>query len=57
MNYLSKQEIGELGSFTDRKNSYDDNIELDIFCKFLEENNLKEYKLVQKPYGPYGVDI
>ena len=57
MTYLSKQEIGELGSFKDRKNSYDDDNELKIFCKLLKTNFLEEYKIIQKPYGPYGVDI
>ena len=57
MTYLSKQEIGELGSFIDRKSSYDDNAELEIFCKFLKTNFSDEYKIIQKPYGPYGVDI
>ncbi len=57
MNYLSKQEIGELGSFVDRKNSYDDNTELAIFCRFLKTNFLEKYQIIQKPHGPYGVDI
>jgi hypothetical protein len=57
MTYLSRQEIGELGSFADRKNSYDDDNELEIFCRFLKTNFLEKYQIVQKPYGPYGVDI
>lgn len=57
MTYLSKQEIGELGIFSDRKDSYDDNKELDIFCKFLKINYPNQCKIVRKPYGKYGVDI
>lgn len=57
MTYLSRQEIGELGSFADRKNSYDDDNELEIFCRFLKTNFSEKYQIVQKPYGPCGVDI
>jgi hypothetical protein len=57
MTFLSKEEIGQLGSFKDRQDSYDDSNELKVFCNFLKQNFSDNYKIIQKPYGPYGVDI
>ena len=70
MGYRNDQ-INEWGSYEDRKNSYDDDSDLNIFAEMLKTNKaLRSYikrhtglcqwqngGLQTKPNGPYGVDM
>lgn len=57
MKTVSRDTISEYGTFEDRINSFDDNSESKIFVKFLTSKYSKEYKIVEKPFGKYSVDI
>ena len=70
MGYRNDQ-INEWGSYEDRKNSYDDDSDLNIFAEMVKTNKaLRSYikrhtglcqwqngGLQTKPNGPYGVDM
>ena len=57
MKTITKDTILEYGTFDDRTNSFDDNTESKVFVKFLQSKYSEEYKIVEKPFGKYGVDI
>jgi hypothetical protein len=59
MNYITKSDINQFGSYTDRKNNFDDDQEINVMINFLKgvyENDPSiTYK--PKPDGDYGVDL
>ena len=54
MEILSKADIGNLGNYADRENSYDDNAEINLVTKWFSQDG---YTVRAKPYGSMGVDI
>lgn len=57
MNLITSEDIKKFGSYGDRKDSFDDEIELDVISNFLRTRCNKTDKIKKKPYGIYGVDI
>jgi hypothetical protein len=57
MKTITKDTIKHYGTFCDRKDSFDDNKESEVFVKFLASKYSEEYKIVEKPDGKKGVDI
>jgi hypothetical protein len=58
MTYLTKEDKNSFGVFPDRKNSFDDENEIEKFIIFAKKfYKSSEYELKPKPFGPYGVDI
>ena len=55
MEILTKADIGNLGNYADRENSYDDNAEIDLVTKWFSQYG--GYTVRAKPYGSRGVDI
>lgn len=54
---LIKDEIHEYGSFDDRADPFDDRTELSTFVSFLQKHYGDIYTIVEKPFGPYAVDL
>ena len=58
MTYITKEDINKFGSYTDRRNHFDDELDVDAFIAFLKtiyiDGNV-EYR--KKPFGEYGVDL
>ena len=52
--FLSKADIGNLGNYEDREDSYDDSIEIGIVTKLYSRAG---FTVREKPYGHKGVDI
>jgi hypothetical protein len=57
MIYISKQDINSLGVFSDRKDNFDDDMEISAFIKFAKKFYKENYEIRSKPFGDYGVDI
>lgn len=57
LEWIDKKDINEFGSYEDRKNSYDDDQDVDAFVSFLKLVYDKEYTFKSKPFGLYGVDL
>jgi hypothetical protein len=57
MKTITKDTILEYGTFEDRIDSFDDNSESKVFVKFLNTKYPDTCKIVEKPFGKYGVDI
>lgn len=57
MKTITKNTIKEYGTFDDRNDSFDDNNESKVFLKFLSSKYSDSYRIVEKPFGKYGVDI
>ena len=58
MTYITKEDINKFGSYKDRKDHFDDELDVDAFIAFLMtiyiDGNV-EYR--KKPFGEYGVDL
>jgi len=58
MTYITNEDINKFGSYKDRNNHFDDELDIDVFIAFLKtvyiDGNV-EYK--KKPFGDYGVDL
>ena len=57
MNLITSNDIRNFGSYSDRKNCFDDNMELDVAVKFINNYCDDNDVIKKKPYGRYGVDI
>lgn len=57
MNLITSKDIKKFGSYKDRHDSFDDELELDIISNFLKDkcNDLDQIR--KKPYGKYDVDL
>lgn len=54
---ITKVDINSLGAFPDRKNNYDDDMEISKFIQFAKNFYNEEYEFRAKPFGDYDVDI
>jgi len=58
MTFINKTDIKKFGTFTDRKNSFDDDLDIETFIKFLKiAYDDQNAEFVSKPFGIYSVDI
>lgn len=58
MTYVTKSDIKQFGTFSDRKNSFDDDADVETFIKFLRiAYDDQNAEFVSKPFGKYNVDI
>jgi len=58
MTFINKTDIKKFGTFTDRKNSFDDDLDIETFIKFLKiAYDDQNAEFVSKPFGIYNVDI
>ena len=55
--WIDRKDINQFGSYEDRKDSYDDDKDVDAFISFLKLVYSEEYTFKPKPFGPYGVDL
>ena len=56
MKTITKETIKDYGSLSGRDDSFDDNTEMGVFCKFLQSTR-PDLVVVPKPHGEKGVDI
>lgn len=54
---ITKTDIGNFGSFSDRTNSFDDQKEIDVISKFLKTRQDNSDQIKEKPFGKYDVDL
>jgi len=59
MIYIDKSDIKQFGSYSDRKNNFDDNQEVNVMINFLTEmyENDSTVHIKTKPLGIYDIDI
>ena len=57
MNFINSKDIKKFGSYGDRENCFDDKRELRITSNFLRLRCDSYDKIIEKPFGEYGVDI
>jgi hypothetical protein len=55
--YITKKDINSLGVFPDRKDNFDDDMEISEFIKFAKKFYKDNYEIKPKPFGNYDVDI
>lgn len=58
MTYITKKDINKFGSYEDRNDSFDDDLDVDTFIDFLStiyKDDSVEFR--KKPFGIYGVDL
>jgi hypothetical protein len=55
--YITKKDINSLGVFSDRKDNFDDDMEISAFIKFAKKFYKENYEIRSKPFGDYNVDI
>ena len=55
--YITKEDKNSFGNFSDRKNNYDDDLEISKFIEFAKNFYNEEYQFRAKPFGDYDVDI
>jgi len=56
MKTVTKGTIEEYANLSGRNNSFDDDTEMGVFCRFLQ-NARPDLTVVPKPYGEKGVDV
>lgn len=54
---ITSSDIRKFGSYSDRKDSYDDEKELLVACNFIKNYSDPSFKIKQKPFSKYGIDI
>ena len=57
ISYITKEDKNSFGNFFDRKNNYDDGLEISKFTGFAKNFYNEEYEFRAKPFGDYDVDI
>jgi hypothetical protein len=59
MNYITKSDINQFGSYVDRKDNFDDDKEIDVAINFLSQvyENDPSVTFKSKPFGKYDVDL
>ena len=59
MTYITKSDINQFGSYTDRKDHFDDDREVEVMINFLTEvyENDPSVRIKSKPLGTYDVDL
>ena len=57
ISYITKEDKNSFGMFSDRKNNYDDDMEISKFIKFAKSFYEESTKFFIKPFGDYGVDV
>lgn len=58
MNYITKQDINKFGSYSDRKNNFDDDQDVSVMVEFLSTMYRdKNISFKEKPFGIYDVDL
>jgi len=54
---ITKTDIRNFGSYSDREDSFDDGKEISIISEFLKSHSETSDRIIEKPYGKYGVDL
>lgn len=58
MNYVTKEDIKKFGSYSDRNDHFDDELDIDTFIAFLKTIYIEgDVSFKKKPFGDYGVDL
>ena len=57
ISYISKEDKNSFGIFSDRKDNYDDSLEISKFIRFAKNFYDETYEFRVKPFGEYGVDV
>ena len=57
ISYITKEDKNSFGIFSDRKDNYDDSLEISKFIEFAKKFYDQTYEFREKPFGDYDVDL